>query len=59
MRRLALGFSSFDVTIFSTASTTPSRHRMPSDVPPFSTALIAYSAWKLRPSGEKIELARS
>jgi hypothetical protein len=48
-----------DVTIFSTASTTPSLHRMPTEVPPFSTAFTAYSTWKLRPSGEKMELARS
>jgi hypothetical protein len=45
--------------IFSTASTTPSLHRMPIEVPPFSTAFMAYSTWKLRPSGEKMELARS
>ncbi len=44
---------------FSTASTMPSRQRMPIEVPPFSTALTAYSTWKLRPSGEKMELARS
>jgi hypothetical protein len=59
MRLLALGLSSLDVTSFSTASTTPSLHRMPIEVPPFSTALTAYSTWKLRPSGEKMELARS
>lgn len=29
--------------IFSTAKTTPSLHRMPIAVPPFSTALTAYS----------------
>lgn len=55
----APGFSSFDVMTFSTAKTTPSLHRMPIDVPPFSTAFTAYSTWKLRPSGEKMELARS
>jgi hypothetical protein len=59
MRLLALALSSLDVTIFSTASTTPSLHRMPTEVPPFSTAFTAYSTWKLRPSGEKMELARS
>ena len=32
--------------IFSTANTTPSLHLMPIDVPPFSTALTAYSALK-------------
>ncbi len=58
IRLFAPGFSSFDPTTFSTASTTPSRQRMPIDVPPVSTALTAYSTWKLRPSGEKIELAR-
>ena len=55
----APGFMSFEGMIFSTAKTTPSLHRMPMDVPPFSTALTAYSTWKLRPSGEKMELRRS
>ena len=59
MRLFAPGLRSLDATTFSTASTTPSLHRMPTEVPPFSTALTAYSAWKLRPSGEKMELARS
>ncbi len=59
MRLLAPDLSSLDVTIFSTASTTPSLHRIPTEVPPFSTAFTAYSTWKLRPSGEKMELARS
>ena len=59
MRLLAPGLSSFEVMTFSTARTTPSLQRMPTDVPPFSTALTAYSTWKLRPSGEKMELARS
>jgi hypothetical protein len=59
MRLLALGLRSLEVMIFSTARTTPSLHRMPIEVPPFSTALTAYSTWKLRPSGEKMELARS
>jgi len=59
MRLLALGLSSLEATTFSTASTTPSRQRMPTEVPPFSTALTAYSTWKLRPSGEKTELVRS
>ncbi|KAL2183881.1 hypothetical protein L209DRAFT_469203 [Thermothelomyces heterothallicus CBS 203.75] len=59
MRLLALGLSSLDVMIFSTASTMPSLHRIPIDVPPFSTAFTAYSTWKLRPSGEKMEFARS
>jgi hypothetical protein len=55
----APGLSSLLVTSFSSASTTPSLHRMPTAVPPFSTALTAYSTWKLRPSGEKTELDRS
>jgi len=59
MRLLAPGLSSFDAMTFSTASTTPSLHRMPIEVPPFSTALMAYSTWKLRPSGEKMEFVRS
>lgn len=36
-------FWSLEVTSFSMASTTPSLHRMPIAVPPFSTALCAYS----------------
>lgn len=56
---LAPGFSNLLVTSFSNASTTPSLHFMPTAVPPFSTALTAYSTWKLRPSGENIELPRS
>lgn len=59
MRLLAPGLSSLEVMIFSTASTMPSLQRMPIEVPPFSTAFTAYSTWKLRPSGEKMELARS
>ena len=59
MRLLAPGFSSLDVMTFSTARTTPSFARMPIEVPPFSTALTAYSTWKFRPSGEKMELERS
>jgi hypothetical protein len=35
----APGLSSLLVTSFSSASTTPSLHRMPTAVPPFSTAL--------------------
>lgn len=31
--------------IFSTASTTPSLHLIPMAVPPFSTALTAYSTY--------------
>lgn len=53
------GFSSLDVMTFSTARTTPSLARIPMEVPPFSTAFTAYSTWKFRPSGEKMELARS
>jgi hypothetical protein len=59
IRLFAPGFSSFDAMTFSTARTTPSLARMPIEVPPFSTALTAYSTWKLRPSGEKMELRRS
>lgn len=59
IRLLALGFNSLDVMTFSTAKTTPSFARMPMEVPPFSTALTAYSTWKFRPSGEKMELAKS
>lgn len=55
----APALSSLLVTSFSSASTTPSLHLMPTAVPPFSTALTAYSTWKLRPSGEKTELDRS
>ena len=40
---LAPFFSNLLVMIFSAARITPSLHRMPIDVPPFSTALIAYS----------------
>lgn len=59
IRLFAPGFNSLLVIIFSTASTTPSLHLIPIDVPPFSTALAAYSTWKFRPSGEKTELVRS
>lgn len=59
MRLFASFFNSLDVTSFSNARTTPSLHLMPTDVPPFSTAFTAYSTWKLRPSGEKMEFDRS
>jgi len=59
MRLFAPGFNSLLETSFSRASTTPSLHRIPIAVPPFSTALTAYSTWKLRPSGEKTEFVRS
>jgi hypothetical protein len=59
IRLFAPGFSSLLVMTFSTASTTPSLQRMPMEVPPFSTALTAYSTWKFRPSGEKTEFVRS
>lgn len=59
MRLLAPGFSSFEAMTFSTARTTPSLALIPMEVPPFSTALTAYSTWKFRPSGEKMELRRS
>src|SRR4051794_20251687 len=38
----AFGLSSLLVTSFSNASTTPSLHRIPTAVPPFSTAFTAY-----------------
>jgi hypothetical protein len=41
----ALGLSSLLVTSFSNAMTTPSLHLMPTAVPPFSTALTAYSTY--------------
>ena len=44
---------------FSTARTTPSEQRRPRAVPAFSTALWAYSTWKMRPSGENVEEERS
>lgn len=59
IRLFASFLSSLLVTSFSNASTTPSLHRIPIAVPPFSTAFTAYSTWKLRPSGEKTELERS
>lgn len=59
IRLFASFFNSLLETNFSNASTTPSLHRIPIAVPPFSTALTAYSTWKLRPSGEKTELERS
>ncbi|KAF2147366.1 uncharacterized protein K452DRAFT_6317 [Aplosporella prunicola CBS 121167] len=43
IRLLAPCLSSLLETIFSRARTTPSLHRMPIAVPPFSTALTAYS----------------
>lgn len=42
----APGFRSLLVMIFSTAKTTPPLHRMPIAVPPFSTALTAYSTYR-------------
>ena len=59
IRLLAPGFKSLLLMTFSTARTTPSLHRIPTDVPPFSTALTAYSTWKFLPSGEKTEFVRS
>jgi hypothetical protein len=41
----APALSSLLVTSFSSASTTPSLHLIPTAVPPFSTALTAYSTW--------------
>lgn len=43
IRLFAPAFKSLLVMIFSTARTTPSLHLMPIAVPPFSTALTAYS----------------
>lgn len=45
IRLFAPGFSSLLVMSFSSASTMPSLHRMPMAVPPFSTALTAYSTY--------------
>lgn len=45
IRLFAPALSSLLVTSFSRASTTPSLHRIPMAVPPFSTALTAYSTW--------------
>ena len=59
IRLFAPGLSNLLVTSFSTARTTPSLHLIPIEVPPFSTALVAYSTWKFRPSGEKTEFERS
>ena len=44
----------FDSFCFSTPSATPSLHRIPTAVPDPSTALLAYSTWKTRPSGENV-----
>lgn len=41
----APGLRSLLLMIFSTAKTTPSLHRMPIAVPPFSTAFTAYSTY--------------
>lgn len=48
----ALGFNSLLVTSFSSARTTPSLHRIPIAVPPFSTALTAYSTCVLVSNGD-------
>lgn len=45
IRLFAPGLSSLLVMSFSRASTTPSLHRIPMAVPPFSTAFTAYSTW--------------
>lgn len=45
IRLFAPDFRSLLVTIFSIARMTPFRHRIPIAVPPFSTALDAYSTW--------------
>jgi len=42
----APGFNNLLVMIFSVASMTPSLHLMPIQVPPFSTALTAYSTYR-------------
>lgn len=44
----APGLRSLLDMIFSTARTTPSLHRIPIAVPPFSTAFTAYSTWVFR-----------
>ena len=58
-RRLLDGRSIFDSMTFSTPRTTPSLHFMPTTVPAFSTALVAYSTWKMRPSGLNVVGERS
>ena len=54
MRRFDPSTISFESFCFSTPITTPSTHLMPMAVPELSTALVAYSTWKTRPSGEKV-----
>jgi hypothetical protein len=54
MRRLEPATIILESFCFSTPITTPSLHRMPIEVPEFSTALAAYSIWKTRPSGENV-----
>jgi hypothetical protein len=54
MRRLEPSTIIFESLGFSTAITTPSLHRMPTAVLLLSTAFVAYSTWKTRPSGEKV-----
>lgn len=48
--------NSLDVTSFSTARTTPSLHRKPIAVPPFSTAFEAYSTYIVPPKNSKPSL---
>ena len=54
MRRLVPSTSILESFGFSTHMTTPSLHRIPTAVLLMSTALVAYSTWKTRPSGEKV-----
>ena len=58
-RLLTPGSYNLDVTIFSTARTTPSLQMTPTQVPLASTALLAYSTWKMRPSGENCAADKS
>lgn len=55
MRRPDPGTSIFAMTSFSTPKITPSLQRTPTAVPLASMALLAYSTWYRRPSGEKVE----
>ena len=59
IRSLEPGTSSLESRSFSTPMTTPSLHFMPTTVPAFSTALVAYSTWKMRPSGLNVVGERS
>lgn len=57
--RLVPDSCSFESINFSAAKTIPSFPLSPIIVPLFSTAFIAYSTWKTRPSGENWDAERS